>query len=277
MSRRLTYSLTDHLLKSNPQDYKAATQPDFLLSAARGALDPDKLASWMANERVYLHGYTKGIGRLLSQIQQPDRQPEPAVTEEKGAEENLVELLIDALGAVNDEKSRFEEVANTYGIDMDSFCDERGKLAYAKKTDGTRRFEALFGSVRLADSPVCPWLEAAVLYWGTERVYLDAWTWAKGRQGPDHGAGGTGGAGAATADHNYAKDRDGGALRKEFLPIWTRQEFVEVVETFQGFVDVHVREAVQAHGEKVLEEIVGRAETAWAELLLAEKGSWPDV
>lgn len=267
-----SFSLTTHLLGVDPPGYKAATEAPFLTAAGEGRLDKQTLGKWLANDRLYLHAYIKAVGRTLSIVDLPQTTPEPAT--EAAPETRFVDWLFSTLTALRREERLFIDVAHKYGLSIDletMTTTEAGRqverVPGTAKLPGLVMFEKLFGSLHPAASvdrnlPV-PWLEAAVVFWGTEVTYSDAWTWAKSKQAGETGAG--------------AGDADGGALRKEFIPNWSNSEFAAFVQQLSGVIDNAVTEVVTALGEDAKESLVQRAQKVWTELVAAEKAFWPVV
>ncbi|KAK4205459.1 hypothetical protein QBC40DRAFT_320264, partial [Triangularia verruculosa] len=124
------------------------------------------------------------------------------------------------------------------------------------------------GGEDLPVSEKIPWLEGAVTFWGTEKVYLEAWSWARGQQ---------------DERQSGKEDEDGGALRREFIPNWSSEEFRDFVERLGALIDQAVQREIEMVGEdegkreEVKKEILGRVEGKWRTLLEGEKGFWPDV
>lgn len=250
-----TMSLTQHLLALDGEAYKRATQSPFLASAARGDLPKDVLGHWLANDRLYIHAYIKGTGNLLSFLQLP-------LSSSSSADVHAVRLLdwsIDALVNVRREEKFFVDTAKRYGIAVDLPTEGAGQVADTAKVDGLLRFEYLFDEVRTSDNIILPWLEAAVLFYGTEKCYLDAWSWAKAQQQSGDGS----------------KDTDGGALRKEFIPNWSSPEFKAFVDQLGTIIDEAFAEEIKLHGEGVRAKLTKRAELKWQEVLAAEEEFWP--
>lgn len=267
-----SFSLTTHLLGVDPPGYKAATEGPFLTAAGEGRLDKQTLGKWLANDRLYLHAYIKAVGRTLSVIDLPQTTPKAAT--EVAPETRFVDWLFSTLTALRREERLFTDVARNYGlsIDLETMTTTEGgrqvqRVPGTAKLPGLVMFEKLFGSLHPAASvdrnlPL-PWLEAAVVFWGTEKTYSDAWTWAKSKQAGEAEAG--------------AGDADGGALRQEFIPNWSNSEFTAFVEQLSGVIDNAVSEVVTFLGEDVKEALVLRAQKVWAELVNAEKEFWPVV
>lgn len=246
----MSQSFTQALLRSNPEGFQRATQPHFLRNAARGLVDKPTLGSWLANDRLYIHGYIRATGHLLSFLS----LPAAASTKPSDGASRLLSWCIDALVNIRREEAFFVQTAADYGIGV-NLPITNGVVAQADKLPGLVRIEKLFDSVKPGDGAL-PWLEAAVLFYGTEKCYLDAWTWARSQQ---------------NETPTEQGDLDGGALRKEFIPNWTAAEFVTFVDELGMVID----EAVQEAGEREREGLMGRAKAIWEELLLAEESFWP--
>ena len=262
-----TFSLTSHLLGVDPPGYKAATEAPFLTAAGEGRLDKQTLGKWLANDRLYIHAYIKAAGRTLSVIDLPQTTPESP--SEAAPETRFVDWLFSSLTALRREERLFVDVARKYGlsIDLETMTTTEGgrqvqRVPGTAKLPGLVMFEKLFGSLHPAASvdrslPL-PWLEAAVVFWGTEKVYSDAWTWAKSKQRADAGA----------------SDADGGALRMDLIPNWGNSGFAAFVQELSGVIDHAVSEVVALLGDGVKETLVQRSQKVWAELVAAEKAFW---
>ncbi|KAK4442083.1 hypothetical protein QBC34DRAFT_419272 [Podospora aff. communis PSN243] len=269
------FSLTSHLLSSFPDEYTTATQHPFLLAAAEGRLPKDVLSKWLANDRLYIHSYIRAAGKLLSSIDLPQEVPKT-----EAPETQLVDWLIEALAGVRREEKFFIEVAGKYGLDVEIGTEGAnvGMQSEEKKLPGLVMIEGIFAGIteregvvataELPPSEPLPWLEGAVTFWGTERCYLDAWSWAKSKQAL---AGGRGDA--------AREDADGGALRNEFIPNWSSMEFAQFVGRLGGLIDFAVAETVERAGEgggAARDAIIARVEGKWKSLLAAEATFWPD-
>ncbi|PTB67614.1 heme oxygenase-like protein [Trichoderma citrinoviride] len=275
------FSLTQTLLASDPRAHQSATQSPFLALASQGRLPKSLLGQWLANDRLYIHAYIRGIGRLLSFLRLPDVVHPPLLRDDKAereasVEEKLLHWMIDALVNIRREEDMFVRTAAKYGVDVNLAAGPDGRIAASTKLEGLRRFEALFDGI----SPppprdqggvvLLPWLEAAVIFWATEKCYLDAWSGAAARQLSDDAAG----------DDN---DADGGALRRELIPNWSSDEFARFVDALGEIVDAGVRremELKKGEGEEeevVKARLVERALGKWREVLAAEEAFWPAV
>lgn len=290
-----SWSLTTHLLSLDKQAYAAATHAPFLQAAGQGRLGKPTLAKWLANDRLYTHAYIKAAGRVLATIDLPQTTPPPRTAllgrqqSPAAATSQLVDWLCDTMVALRREERLFVDVAKRYGlppIDLEAgettkaaAQEEHGSQAWETrrvrdeaKIPGLILFERLFGRLSVhkeeegeGDPLLLPWLEAAVVFWGTEKVYLDAWTWAETCQQ------------RAVMEGADNADADGGALRKELIPNWSSEEFVAFVSKLGDIVDNAVASVVKKHGKDVKVGLVGRAEAVWRELVAAEAAFWPDV
>ncbi|KAM0433015.1 hypothetical protein ACHAPT_004720 [Fusarium lateritium] len=254
-----SYSLTQKLLASDEEGYKKATQSEFLKLAANGQLSKDVLGRWLANDRLYIHSYCRGLGRLLSFLEYPDNVQRG---QDPGATTKLLDWIVGAMVNIRREENFFIDTAAEYSIEINLETQADGRVAENTKLEGLRRWEALFQSVGPSESDVLPWLEAAVVYWGTEKCYLDAWSWAKAQ---------------LTVQDDPSKDADGGAVRKEFINNWTCKEFVEFVDDLGRIIDEAVAKEVEKKGEGFKAELFKRVEGHWRDVLLAEKVFWPAI
>lgn len=264
----LGWSLTGHLLGLNQAEFRTATESPFLLAAGQGRLSKDILGRWLANDRLYIHAYIKAVGRTLSVIDLPQ-----VTTATESAETQLVDWLFKSLTELRREERFFIDVARRYGlsIDLEATAVTEGGLEL-KRVPGTAKlpglvmFERLFGSLHPASSidrdlPL-PWLEAAIVFWGTEKVYSEAWTWAKSKQDPRS---------------DGSNDADGGALRKEFVPNWGNEGFSAFVDQLAAIIDGSVQKATEKLGGDPKELFVKRVEAIWNDLLAAEAAFWPKL
>ncbi|KAB5523976.1 hypothetical protein GE09DRAFT_1293413 [Coniochaeta sp. 2T2.1] len=283
--------LTSHLLASMQEEYKAATQSPFLLAAAEGRLSKDVLGKWLAGERLYFHSYIRAAGKLLATLDLPPLSQVGLGVEEM-AEMRLVDWVIENLARIRGAEKMLVDVAGRYGIEV---VDERGEVGVgpvdppeaegvAGKTEGRKvmvelmdceeETEAEVSATTTSHTTTLPtvltWLEAAVMFWGTERCYLDAWSWAKAHQPVRENSDEEG-------DDDASDDADGGALRREFIPSWSSDEFREFVARLEGIIDGAVDREVEKGGAKVREQMLRRLEGKWRSLVVAGAGFWPVV
>ncbi|OIW32044.1 heme oxygenase-like protein [Coniochaeta ligniaria NRRL 30616] len=278
-------TLTAHLLSSTQAEYQAATQSPFLLAAAQGRLSKPVLGRWLAVDRLYFHSYIRAAGRLLASLDLPQGVPKSG--EEEAAETRLVDWIVEDLVRIREVERQLVDVAARYGIEIGV---EGGREVGPVKPGeggvgglpGVSAMEEILesvakpeeGGVEVKSHPtapaVLPWLEAAVMFWGTERCYVDAWSWARERQVVV----GRGEEGEAVAGDD---DADGGALRREFIPSWSSDELRGFVARLGDIIDRAVDAAVERGGKEVRAEVLRRVEGKWRSLVVAEGGFWPVV
>jgi thiaminase len=256
-------SLTSHLLSLNQDQFTRATQSRFLAQAASGTLSKALISHWLANDRLYMQGYIRLTGELLRITKMPSK-PTPS-TSAGPIDLRLVDWLVDALVNIRREERFFMDVAERYGLDVDLTGPNGESIDEEKKIDGLQRYEKLFSSLTTGQSTetVLPWLEGVVLFWATEKVYFEAWTWAKKQA-------------EGSAQKSYESDADGGAMRKEFIPNWTNDEFIKFLNTLEKILNEGVQGTVESDGD-LKKQIEQRAGRVWQQLLNAEEAFWPTV
>ncbi|KAK0767035.1 hypothetical protein N5P37_000767 [Trichoderma harzianum] len=264
------FSLTQTILISDPLGYKSATQSPFLANASQGRISKTLLGQWLANDRLYIHAYIRGVGRLLSFLQLPEvvTPPRDDTTErEHPPNAKLLHWMIDALVNIRREEDFFVQTAAKYGIDVNLPADANGQVANDTKLEGLRRFEALFDSISPSsdNDVILPWLEAAIVFWATEKCYLDAWSGAASRL-------------STPSDSKDEDDADGGALRREFIPNWSSKEFAQFVDQLGEIIDAAVQREMELRrdaDELVRVQLLDRALAKWQEVVAAENAFWP--
>ncbi len=288
-----SWSLTQHLLSTQEPLYKSATQHPFLLAGAEGRLPKHVLTRWLANDRLYIHAYIRAAGTLLASIDLPRAVP----GSQEAYETQLADWLIESLVAIRKEERFFIDVAERYGLEIET--TNPTTLASQKapedakpnnsKLPGLTAMQTIFSTIAtppptsLVQSlflptapPVLPWLEGALTFWGTERCYLDAWSWARCKAEERR---------ASNRDGDQEvvgeEDADGGALRREFIPNWSSPAFAEFVERLGGLIDAAVAGVLEEkegeERERVKRGLLARVEGKWKTLLEAERLFWPDV
>ncbi|KAK4150032.1 hypothetical protein C8A00DRAFT_37364 [Chaetomidium leptoderma] len=306
VSPRESWSLTDHLLSTQEHLYESATQHPFLLAGAEGRLSKDILSRWLANDRLYIHSYIRAAGTLLASIDLPKQVP----GSQEAFETQLADWLIEALAAIRKEERFFIDVADRYGLGIEiaipfppgsqTAAAAQNIAAKDEKLPGLIQLESIFSSISnppttstdspsklpgvalvqslftttaaaTTPTPLLPWLEGALTFWGSERCYLDAWSWARDKAEERRCSGG----------HAEKDDADGGALRKEFIPNWSSPEFAVFVDRLGALIDAAVAGMLEGkegeERERLKGEVLGRVEGKWKTLLEAERQFWPDV
>lgn len=266
MTEHLYFSLTQHLLSNATAEFEKATQSPFLLAAAQGRLDKKTLRTWLINDRKYIHSYIIGAETTIEELQKSPGGAEGKVDESEVA---LCTWLTEGVANVRREEQFFVDVAARYGIDLEPRADD------GEVPDAVIIFETLFKYVPLNLTITEPrWLQTAVLFWTTEKCYLEAWSWAKSQLN----------------DQSPGKDADGGALRTEFIPNWTSPEFKVFVDRLGHIIDEAVnkmskdiednKEAMPKRVREVLElsfakKSVEIPQKVFMGVLKAEEQFWP--
>ena len=252
------WALTTHLLAINHQQLLRVTRHPFLERAAKGTLPKPLIAQWLANDRQYIEGYLSTLKNTLNLIRSTYKS-----TSTSDAEPDIETRLMAWLeaGIQNGEReiNFFQEVADIYKIDF-----APSPLQENIKSEGLRRYEVLFNSVASQQpNSFIPWLEGAILLWSTEKVYYEAWSWARRQD-------------TQASPRSYDNDMDGGAMRREFIPNWSNRDFMMFVEQLERIINEGVSIAVGRDDKKWI-EVKSRADPIWRALLDAEEAFWPDI
>ncbi|KZF24476.1 heme oxygenase-like protein [Xylona heveae TC161] len=252
----MSKSPREYLLSLNDGAFKAATQARFLEQAGNGTLQPDILARWLSQDRLYAQGYIRFIGHMLSKIRLPDT---PGARENGHLLWRITDVLIAALVNVRRELQFFEETAARFNIDLTpTLVSVKGAGHGERQGEGegigaspvTRAYLDLFNN---AASPSASILEGMVALWATEICYYTAWRYA-GSHKPSPAA---------------AKSDD--PLHAEFIPNWTNDEFAKFVDDIGVLVDE--MGASWKHDEDERK----RCEEVWKQVLWLEERFWPVV
>ena len=259
-------SLTQFLLShpSTSDLYIPATQSPFLRLAGQGKLPLDILSHWLSQDRLYAQAYIRFIGGLISRVSLPVRFDGEASKSISTIEWRILKLLSSALDGIMTEVQFFETTAGKYGIDLQStsgFSEEDGSSTIFHPNKVTSEYINLFDSFhdstpesKSMRSEPKSLLEGMVLLWATEKVYHEAWRFAKSHTSHD--------------DKDHTADLDGGALNKEFIPNWTSKDFAAFVEEIEACLN-----ELAARKERT-DEIALRV---WRQVLELERGFWPAV
>ncbi|KAK7908141.1 hypothetical protein PG985_015444 [Apiospora marii] len=239
-------SITTHLLQhpDTAEMYKKATQCRFLELAGQGRLPKESLSQWLSQDRLYAQAYCRFIGGLISRVQLPVSS---ATEASRTTPFRILLMLQTAMIGVTTELQFFEKTAAEYQLNLAAM--EGGQEFEANEV--TKGCIDLFDSFTAEAGKGRSLLQGLVMLWALEKVYLDAWTFAK-QQTP---------AGDAL---------DGGALRNKFIPNWAGDHFRAFVDQIQECLDVFASEAGASDVDQV-------AMDAWKEMLILEEGFWPRV
>ncbi|KAI0325927.1 heme oxygenase-like protein [Cubamyces sp. BRFM 1775] len=233
----MSVPLTAHLTSlSTPRPYSAATEHAFLTAAGTGTLPPALLSLYLSQDRIYAaHAYPRFLGHLLTHVPFSSRHAPDSPEERLHGE--IVDVLAGALQNVRREVGLFAEVKRAHGLPP--FAQWRERKATRDYTAEMARVGA-FGTLE----------DGLIFLWAMERVYLDAWTYAKSLL--SNATTGTGPALPAI---------------QQLVENWTCPAFVEFVQVLEGLVN---RLDIAPGSPAYL-----RAEEIWARVLELEEAFWP--
>lgn len=264
--------LTAHLLTVDTPSFVRATQSKFLHHAATNQLPKHLLSQWLANDLLYMRGYIKLAGELLSITKLPATPASNNKDDSSDAvEHRLVDWLVDALVNIRREERFFVDVSKKYGIDVD-ITDDNGAVQEDRKIEGLKKFEWLFDNAMKEygnkEGEALPWLEGVVLFWATEIVYYTAWSWANEQMEKRKTVG--------AGEKNETGDDMVDIMQAEFIPNWTNEDFKSFVDGLEAILNDGVNKT--AGGDQTRwTGIVDRAEKIWRQVLDAEALFWPNV
>ncbi|KAI1107828.1 heme oxygenase-like protein [Jackrogersella minutella] len=259
-------SMTEYLL-SSPEItdlYQRATQSQFLSLAGKGQLPPEILSQWLSQDRLYAQAYIRFAGGLISRVQLPIKVQDGETS--KTLQWRILSLIQTALSGVTRELQFFEEIAKKYGLDLEALgpVAEGGNLSH--KSAGFAPNKVTHDYINLFDSFAAQprgdlfktLLDGLVVLWTTEKAYLDSWTYAKQQ---------------ASETTDTEGDLDGGALRKEFIPNWTDEQFQAFVKECQECLDAYAAEQI----EDTEEVAAAGSIVLFKKVLVLEESFWPMV
>lgn len=128
--------LTAWLLQSSPESLTRATTHPFLAAAGRGTLPKSILSQWLSQDRLYAQSYIRFMGQLLTKIRLDSRSSNPNAVTASTADQQAVDVIIDALVNIRTELRFFESTAREYGLDLSAISAEEGGLGLAGNGSG---------------------------------------------------------------------------------------------------------------------------------------------
>lgn len=271
----MPWALTAHLLSISIPQFKRTITAPFLARAAQGQLPKPLIAEWLANDRLYIQGYISLAENLVRIIEHTSKATRATATtvDVESIESRLLRWLDAAILNVKREFEWFDEMTKAYSLTAPV-------PSSSQKSLGVQRFEALFSQLSSSrPNEFLPWLEGAVCLFSTEKVYYEAWSWARKQDRRRSADGATGRLRSRSPNPetiDYSKDLDGGAMRKEFIPNWSNKNFMMFVETLERIINEGVGNAV-ARDDKKWQEVKQRAGVVWQATLDAEEAFWPEV
>lgn len=228
----------------------ACSQAPFLAHAGQGTLDPDVLQQWLAQDRLYAQNYINFAGALLSKIRLPVQ------VNAQSTEKKAIRLVSFALQNVIRELQFFEDTAAKHQIDLTprwAMDGDRTELRNSGPSPWTRAYADMMLS---ATSPSASVLEGLTLLYGTELCYLTAWTYAKNIAAQQ-----------AVSSSSSSQSPTFTALKEEFIPNWTCDEFVAFVDDCRSVMDEVASQSAEQDKEKAVE--------VYRQVLWLEEQFWP--
>ncbi|KAI8875607.1 heme oxygenase-like protein [Backusella circina FSU 941] len=163
--------LTEHLLSLDTDNFKKATQHEFLKQVGQFDIKPEHLKAWIIQDRFYTGGYVSMMGTMVSRLalfedqrELGDNDPSFSVTRSQG----ILKTLSFALSNVYREANFFTEILNKPCYSMDqSVTQKETTLRYIE-------FEK-----KVARESGYDLGEALIVLWAMEKVFYTAWSYAK--------------------------------------------------------------------------------------------------
>ena len=234
---------------------KEATEHPFLSASAQGTLDPEKLKSWLGQDRLYQLAYLNFIGTMLSHI------PVPAgLDRDTSLEWRAADLFIDCLTNIRQEMRLFEDAAKGEGW-LEAVCGVEMGVQ-------TRAYQDLFAGATAQGRPLVVGL---VVLWATEECYLRAWRFAWGRVPDEVKQAIKSSKGKGNGEGGEGEEVPGDVMQRTFIPNWSSPEFEAFVRRIGGLVN-----RFGGYYDKDSWEW-GECERAWRQVLWAEREFWPKV
>jgi thiaminase len=238
--------LTDLLLEHQPYLLELATRAPFLVAAGTGNLSKALLSRWLSQDRLYAQAYIGFIGALISRVDLPYAYIED---KQSSLRWRIVNMLSSCLENIHRELKFFEDVAKRYDLMLD--YPPRPDV-YFTADNAAKQYIELFRA--FWTDPTMTLLEGLVILWATEYCYLDAWRYARSH-----------------LNSGRRDDLDGGALRNEFIPNWTSDEFEKFVNEIALCTNL-LAEREDADGSKT-----ETLKAVWAHVLAIERKFWPEM
>lgn len=240
---------------STPVPYEAATSHQFLRDAADLTLPHDRLAFWLAQDRIYAaQAYPRFIALLITKI--PLDSTDPAV---QVRSRRTLQVLVGCLDNIVREVNFFEDTARRYDLDVGDV--EQGEGQVWRERKATRDYTAEMA--RIASLGTLE--DGLVFLWAMEKVYLDAWSNVSS---------------ALRTKSESELGKTGEALR-DLSYSWSNAnpDFSEFVHGIGMLVDEYLMPLYQQamkDGCSNHAEAIVRAESIWARVVELEAEFWPE-
>ena len=240
-------SLTSLLKSSLPNELRQATEAPFLVAAGQGKLSKKVLARWLAQDRLYAQAYISFISALLARVDLPYVYVKD---KSNSLRWRILNMLTAALNNIHRELELFSSTAEKYSLDLD---EPPRPDVYFTADVPTKQYIDLFRA--FWTDPTMSLMEGLVVLWATEFCYFTAWSHAKKHLSETESGEG---------------DEDGGALRKEFIPNWTSDEFVHAIQEIEQCTNDLAEREEACRKIEVYKAV-------WGHVLEIERRFWPDL
>jgi len=237
--------LTDVLLEHQPYLLELATRAPFLAAAGTGNLSKALLSKWLSQDRLYAQAYIGFIGALIARVDLPYAHVED---KQSSLRWRIVNMLSSLLENMNHELKLFENVAKRYGLNLE--FPPRPDV-YFTADMATKQYIDLFRA--FWTDPTMTLLEGLVVLWASKYCHFNAWRYAASHLNP-----------------RRRDDLDGGALRNEFIPNWTSDEFAKFVDEITVCTNLLAEREEAGRKIEVLKEV-------WMHVLSIERKFWPEM
>lgn len=235
--------LTEVLLEHQPYLFELATQAPFLVAAGTGNLSKILLSKWLSQDRLYAQGYIGFIGSLIARVDLPYAHIED---KQSSLRWRIVNMLSTCLENIHKELKFFQDVAMRYDLSLD--FPPRPDVYFTADT-AAKQYIDLFRA--FWTDPTMTLLEGLLVLWATEYCYFKAWQYA-----------------ASLLNPGRRDDLDGGALRNEFIPNWTSEEFAKFLDEIKECTNLLAEREEAGRKIEILKEV-------WVHVLSIEKKFWP--
>ncbi|KAL4067023.1 hypothetical protein V8B97DRAFT_2064763 [Scleroderma yunnanense] len=244
--------LTPYLVSQDtPVPYDAAISHQFLRDAANLNLPHDRLAFWLAQDRIYAgQAYPRFIAFLITKIPLDS-------TDEKTRDRSrrTLQVLVGCLDNIVREVNFFEDTARKYDLNIGGVSPGEGQVWLERKA--TRDYTAEMAHIASLGS-----LEDGLLFlWAMEKVYLDAWTNVYS---------------ALATKSDLDLDKTGKALH-DLSYSWSsaNPDFVKFVDGIGTLVDEYFTPVLDSNGRSKL--VIDRICQTCARVVELEAEFWPEA
>jgi thiaminase len=225
------------------------------------------LSRWLSQDRLYAQTYIGFIGALIARVDLPYAfTPDKS----KSLRWRIVNLLTSALTNIHRELDFFETTARKYDLQLDAppapRQDEYGEGLQFDAEPATKQYIDLFRA--FGKDPSRSLLSGLVVLWATETCYFKAWSFAASFLGA---SGSSAGELNESGNDKGSNDLDGGALRNEFIPNWTSDEFKKFLDEIADVTD-QLAEREDAASRKL-----DVYKAVWKHILEVETKFWPNI